>query len=476
MKMAFGIAFSASDCKGGKKSSFEGVEDSAEAQIQNDLPNYDKVEADKMLFGAWYGPEPTLEKFQEFKDCGFDMLFLLGHLTGWIGEEEIETSLALCDKLGIDAFVDGTHEEEQMRQLVSTYKQYSSFKGFNYDEPVIYNNIINQATGLTGLNAFVKEFSTEHPDVEFLVNLNPYSSLTYDWGTPAFTYEEYLEALETNVNVHYADKKVRTWLSCDDYPLYVNTAKNNACYLKPLWLKCLEYLAEERRKSKLCLTNHFFVQSMPFGLETDEESRNRVPTYNDLRLQLYTAMAFGYDAISFFCYATPPVGIEFTDKQYALLNANGEKTQIYYDSQKLIAELKKFSNTYMQFNKGWQGICTVLGSNNLSKDSSYRNSGFDGMQHPITDFSTVKGLQNVTATEDTVIGVLQDKDGRPGYVVVNYNETTYHLSSTVEITLDGYNGALVFVNGEKQYVTAINGKIILQLDVGEGVFIIPYNP
>ena len=46
--------------------------------IEKGLPDYDSVKANKMLFGAWYAPNPTLEDMQDFKDCGFNMLFLLG--------------------------------------------------------------------------------------------------------------------------------------------------------------------------------------------------------------------------------------------------------------------------------------------------------------------------------------------------------------------------------------------------------------
>ena len=439
--------------------------------IKPGLPNYEQIQAEEMTFGAWYGPKPTLQEFQQFKDCGFNLLFILGHLTGWIGEPEVEKALELCDTLGIKAFVDGTHEEEKMKTLVTKYKRYSSFQGFNYDEPVLYNNKINQAKGLIPLSPFVEEFAKNHPDVEFLVNLNPCSNLSFEWGTPPFTYDEYLDAVESCVNVHYKDTNVRKWLSCDDYPLYVDKSRRNPYYLKELWLCCLEHLAEDKRVSKLGLTSHFFIQSMPFGWDTDAQSRNRIPSYNDLRLQLYTVMAFGYDAVSFFCYAMPPTGVEFMEDQYALLDRDGNKTHIYDDTKKVIGEVKKFSNTYMQFNDGWQGVYPVLGSNNVAKNAYYYNAGFDSLQHRL---SAVKGVQNVTATEDTLLGLLQDKDGRPGYVIVNYNDTTKNVTDSVEITLKNYDRALVFVDGEKRDVALVNGKLKLNLGVGEGVFVIPY--
>ena len=447
------------------------MSDSFKKVLAKGLPDYDAVQADTMLFGAWFGPEPTLERFQELKDCGFNTLFLLGDYTGWIGDESIEKALALCDKLGIDAFVDGTRQEEKMRNLIAKYKQYASFKGFNYDEPVIYDNTLTRSKGLVSLSSLAEEMVTAYPDLEFLVNLNPYTSLDFAWGTPAFTYEEYLEATDKYINQHYKNKPARRWISVDDYPLFIDK-KNNSCCLKKVWLKQLEYLAEEKRKSPLQLTSNFFIQSMAFGAVTEECSNDRLPTYEDLRLQVYSVMAFGYDMISFFCYAMPLGFDEFTDAQYGLLNKAGDKTQIYTDSKRIIGEVKKFSNTYMQFNSGWQGVLPVLGTNNPNG----KNPAFDELLNPITSVQAVKGLASVTSSEDIIIGVMQDKDGRPGYMLVNYNDSSLQLTSTVEFVLDGFDSARVYIQGEAREITAVKGKITLELDIGEGVFVIPYNP
>ena len=317
--------------------------------INMGLPNYDEVEAKPLLFGAWYGPTPTLDNFQDFKDCGFNLLFLLGHLTGGIGDARTETTLSLCDELGIQAFVDATAEDDKIIPLAPVYKKHPSFKGYNYDEPVLYNNVLTKATGLYLLNDLVKELAAKHPDLEFLVNLNPCSTCHFPWGTPPFTYDDCISAVERCINAHYKNLPVRKWLSCDDYPLFIDN-EEQTYFLKEPWLQGLEYLAQDKRTSVMPITTNFFIQSMPFGQPQHVQNRNRVPTYNDLRLQVYTALAFGYDAISFFCYAMPQQGGDFQPNHYALLDYSGKKTQIYYDSKAIISEVQAFSNTYMQFN------------------------------------------------------------------------------------------------------------------------------
>ena len=228
--------------------------------INMGLPNYDEVEAKPLLFGAWYGPTPTLDNFQDFKDCGFNLLFLLGHLTGGIGDARTETTLSLCDELGIQAFVDATAEDDKIIPLAPVYKKHPSFKGYNYDEPVLYNNVLTKATGLYLLNDLVKELAAKHPDLEFLVNLNPCSTCHFPWGTPPFTYDDCISAVERCINAHYKNLPVRKWLSCDDYPLFIDN-EEQTYFLKEPWLQGLEYLAQDKRTSVMPITTNFFIQS-----------------------------------------------------------------------------------------------------------------------------------------------------------------------------------------------------------------------
>ena len=68
---------------------------------------------------------------------------------------------------------------------------------------------------------------------------------------------------------------------------------------------------------------------------------------------------------------------------------------------------------------------------------------------------------------------MKDKSGNPGFMVVNYNDTTYNKTSKVEIKFDSADKALVFIDGVKQDLTLTNNVLTLNLDVGEGVFVIP---
>ena len=446
------------------------IESAERESIQStNLPDYDKEEADEMIFTGWYSPTVSEESFRLYKDCGFNRMFLQGLEVGGLGDPKMQEALTLCDNLGIGAMIDVTQSEDLIIPLLDSFTAHKSFMGFNYDEPVIYRNTLNNRAGIIDLSAYVKGIIQKKSDVEFLVNLNPTMAISYPWGTPPFTYDEYIDAQLLYINEAYINSTCHNWLSCDDYPLCYNTTVKNPYYLKRAWLQNLEYLANAKRDSDFPLSTNFFIQSMPLGTD-----KNRVPTYEDLRLQIYTLMAFGYDSVSFFCYQTPPKTGEFDMEQYALIDRNGNKTEIYDSSKKIINEIQNFSHVYMQFNDNCLGIYPILGSNNLENDDMYYNLSYDNLLDPITNMRDLIKIKSVTATEDTIVGCMVDKNNNPGYMFVNYNDTYYKKTSTVEVCFNRSNKALVFRNGVKTVETLVDGKLNFPLGVGEGVFVIPY--
>lgn len=474
--------------------------------FKNGMPNYAAHTTEPLVFNAWYAPSPELVRYQELAACGFSHIFLMGH---WVGEnirldetnkpcfkEEMSKALALCEQVGVKAFVDvsdcalkGVDAESGKAAILSVLNEYAqspAFVGLCYDEPVVYVNNLNKRWGIVDLAPVVEAMQEQYPQAEFMVNLNPSTNLhpgwfsDIGWGEPAYTYEEYFDAQVQYINSQYAETDVNNWLSVDDYPLYVNGEER---YLKPTWLECVSYLAVRKRDEKMRLNTNFFIQSMPF--ERGANTRDRVPTYHDMRLQAYTLMAFGYDSISFFCYATPQPKGDFSEDQVALLDRNGNKTATYYDAQKLIGEIKQFSHTYMQFHRGWKGVYTVIGKNNaLGTKPDFDNLARVGdgvttkhMQSAVLsqEWLCKVGIECITATEDTLVGCMKDTWDNPAFMVVNYNETTHNKLDDVTIFFDTekYDKAWVYIDGIQTEVAIPSGKLTLNLGVGEGVFVIP---
>ena len=434
------------------------------------LPNYDELESDELIINGWYTPTLSKESFQTYKDCGFNYIFIQGEVNGYVTMSNATIkALELCDELGLKAIVTIDRPEHAII-YAETFVQYESFVGFNYDEPVVYTNTLNGRLGFYELEPLVTALEEAYPQVEFMVNLNPSTAMSRNWGgqnDPNITYAEHLQAFEDYLGGIYANKEVRNWLSCDDYLLRKkpSTGEN---YLRKTWLDNLEILAERKRDSEHNFTTNFFIQSQPFS-----PNNLRVPTYNDLRMQVYSLMAFGYDSISYYCYATPPYEDTVAVPCDALIDRAGNKTQIWYDAQKINLEAKKLEKVYGQFKDNWIGTTQICGTNNTSKDANYKNDSFT-LNHPVA-INNLSGVDTITCTEDIIVGYLKDNSGNPGYVVVNYNDTTYNKTSQVEIKFDQADKALVFIDGEKQDLTLTDNILNLDLDLGEGVFVIPYS-
>ena len=68
---------------------------------RSELPDYDKENADKMIFNAWYTPEVSEESFKAYKECGFNYIFLQGDNIGALGSSKMMEAMDLCEKFDI---------------------------------------------------------------------------------------------------------------------------------------------------------------------------------------------------------------------------------------------------------------------------------------------------------------------------------------------------------------------------------------
>lgn len=86
------------------------------------------------------------------------------------------------------------------------------------------------------------------------------------------------------------------------------------------------------------------------------------------------------------------------------------------------------------------------------------------------------GIKSVKATQDTVIGIMQDKNGYDGYMITNQVIATGNTRDKVDVTFDGATKALVFLSGadEPETVSLDKGSLGLDIPSGGAAFVIPY--
>lgn len=384
---------------------------------------------------------------------------------------EAEAKLNFFRDKGIRIYVNTCSRDAVSFQKISSFGKHGGVIGMSYDEPT--------KAEIDEIAKYVDYFNQNGNGKNMLVNLFPSftSSVKSDFGkwynTTRQKYELYLQYYCDNVLSKLTSGE--KWLSADRYLLTYD--KNGKKCLDNGWLADVQSVAKVA-KNYGAKTN-FFVQTMAYGATNgvasgaQEGSRDRVPTYNDIRLQQYALMAFGYDGISLFCYGSPAAGGEFSLSQTGIIDRNGNKTETYEAVKKANNELLSFDHVLKQFN--WQGVFTCDAGKTLTGTSTTSNASFKTLDR--ISLANVPSLSKVSASADTLCGYFKDAAGNDGIMVVNYNETTENLTDTVELTFDSskYNAAVCYVGGVKKVFTGLtNGKLSLSLGAGEGIFVIPY--
>ena len=76
--------------------------------------------------------------------------------------------------------------------------------------------------------------------------------------------------------------------------------------------------------------------------------------------------------------------------------------------------------------------------------------------------------------EDAFAGIFEDKDGREGYLLVNFTDPALNRNNKITLTVKNATNAIVVKNGRETIEKIKNGKLELTLSAGDGVFVIPY--
>lgn len=459
---ALAIVFAATSCGGtGNDSNMNKIT----------LPNYDEYETEyETVISGWLIPSSLNEtNVKWIKEAGVSALFACGAgdvvLSFPTYDQKAKAALDLLGSNGVKVYVNTSSRDGASYQKISSFKQNSAVLGMALDEP--------SKAEITSMAQQVEWWNQNADGRNFYCNLYPSFAQVVQSEFNG-DYASYLRYYCDNVlnNLTTGEK----WLSADRYPLTYDN-DGNKC-LDNAWLSDVQILANVAKQYKNVKTN-FFIQTMPYGIKEDGSpngaiygSRDRVPTYEDIRMQEYALAAFGYDGISLFCYATPLVGFEFAESQEAMISRSGEKTGIYESVKKANSEILAFDHVLQQFE--WIGTFTNdAGQTNDDKPRT-QNSSFRLLNR--ISVKSVLSLNSVTTSRDTLFGYFNDVDGNDGIMVVNYNETTLNLTDEVTLNFDSskYNKAVCYIGGEKVVKTLDKGKLDLTLGVGEGVFVIPY--
>lgn len=246
--------------------------------------------------------------YQDLRDCGFDV-----SLHGYASLTQLIEACHVAEKHGVRILghCPETHLQPEFaaRQLINE----PGFFGYVLqDEP--------SAPRITELEREIERLKSVDTTHCFYINLNPYYGKWILDIIKTKTYEEYVQiAAETSCRQ----------ISFDFYPV---TDKG----LRWGWFYNLEVIRAESLRSGKPFWG--FVLSVPHILYPQ-------PTLASMRLQAYTNLAYGAQAIQYFTYWTPEPTTEY-DFHNGPISVDGYKTETYDLVRQMNTELRPIANLF----------------------------------------------------------------------------------------------------------------------------------
>ena len=254
--------------------------------------------------------DQTSEKnFKTFSECGFNVsLYIYPSL------RRMQEACNISQKYDVRILGHCSESHNSPRKVASVMKNVQGFFGYVLqDEPT--------ADDIRRLQKEINELKKADDSHCFYINLHPY----YDKGTlrhlKTNTYEEYLDTV-SSIPCRQ--------LSFDYYPI---TTKG----IRQGWY----YNLEKIRQQSIKVGKPFwgFVLSVPHNVPFDEGNYYPTPTLASLRLQVYSNLAYGAQAIQYFTYWTPKPTKEW-DFHDGPIGLNGHRTKNYRLVKQMNQELR----------------------------------------------------------------------------------------------------------------------------------------
>lgn len=246
--------------------------------------------------------------FRDFSNCGFNI-----SLYGYASLQQLVYACDIAQKYGVRVLghCPETHNTPELAAQI--LKSNAGFYGYVLqDEP--------SASEILSLQKEIECIAKVDTLHRFYINLYPYYGRWILAHTKTDTYEEYVD-IAANTGCQQ--------ISFDFYPVTTHGIRDE-------WYNNLEII----RHRSLAAGKPFwgFVLSTPHGDYPQ-------PTLGMLRLQVYSNLAYGAQAIQYFTYWTP------VDKHYDFHNgpisSNGRKTNTYGLVQRMNSELSKIAPLFL---------------------------------------------------------------------------------------------------------------------------------
>ena len=269
---------------------------------------------DKLPILAWMGPpaeHTTFARYGELRAAGFTHSF-----TPHPNADSMEVALNVAHRTGIKLLVACPELRTDPEGTVARFINHPANAGYYLrDEP--------SAVEFAELAGWVERIRAVDDTRPCYINLFPSYASPEQLGTP--TYREHVERFVDEVPVQI--------ISFDHYPVVEVGGQTS---LRPEWYGDLEIVSEAARGAGKPL--------WAFALSTAHEPYP-IPTKAHLRLQMYSNLAHGAQALQYFTYWTP-VSTQW-DFHTGPIESDGTRTPVYDTVREVTAELQARAWVFM---------------------------------------------------------------------------------------------------------------------------------
>lgn len=386
--------------------------------------------------------------------------------------------LSLCarEDIGLQAMIRNFRNDPTYFINDNDSLRYMEYPNQNVSYNIPVRNITSELTSYAAVDGY---YMTDEPSWTKIGTLSPlvdwynqyggntlfHINLTPSYGTgllEGHTYQEYVDYFCDTILKNVKGPKT---LSTDYYPLM--TDSNSVNYIDSNFLSDYFILAHKVRELNESITNE--NDKVLLNLYIDANSLNNstnrdVTTLTDIRFMTNCAVAFGAKSLNYYGYngsnGKGLINRDSTTDTYVT-------TDLYDIVKQVNAELQNLADAILHFE--WVGTKVYKGTN---ASDSYNADAFEQVSGKV--ISSLRFINDVNCTYDTIISEMKDANGNKGYMVVNYSEPSQNLTDTVDISFeDQIQKAIIYHNGTKSVVNVENNALTLDLAAGEGAFVYP---
>ena len=430
---------------------------------KNKTPDYPSAQFE--ICGLWAPREMSEEAFVQYKDAGFNVLSFTNHDEQprssenqyYIGSKRTLEALKLCKKVGLDAYIaygDSWFNRANEGDEYFDNKPFSTYDYYQEYKDIIKGVHIKDEPNKENLPPYyskelIADFKKVYPNAHYMINLIPQTAGSHIYGYE--TYSDLVSDYAKNIMSQFDT----SYISLDFYPFHTIAITPDYYILENYEL--IAKTAKEYNGKKT------FILQAGTGLEFEETLSE-----GDMRWQVYTALGFGADNLQYYCYSVPE------DREYnccMLEPDNKTPSELYYYVKDLNYEIQSFASVILSYD--WDETVGVSGS----EETTYRVATLEMDENfNKREFKKAKYLFSAQGSHDMIISRFESEQYGEGYMFVNF--AARENANTITATFKECDAVAIY--GGKGYTGVPKvieldeiGNVAINLEYGDGVFIIP---